>query len=140
MTKIAHVIIILKLSRKGESVIISRKSIHFFFVIVLEIVDVLASSVPADVLFGLRFGTESVDPHSIVIKRIGLGQIKNIELHLLASFGVGDSEEVPLGVAIGVYVVLEDQIVFSIGDLDGGEEVAGLEATFKDESFVVGTF
>ena len=42
MTKITHVVIVSKLSCKGKCVIISCEPIHFFFEVVLIIVDVFA--------------------------------------------------------------------------------------------------
>ena len=47
----------------------------------------------------------------MVIERVRLHQIDNVEFIRLACFGVSDSEVVPLGVASGVVVRLEDQVV-----------------------------
>jgi hypothetical protein len=41
-----------------------------------------------------------------------------------------------LGVAAGVYVVLEDEVVFGVGDFYGEGEVPAFESGFEDEGFV----
>ena len=55
VTKIAHVVIVLKFSCESERVIIPGEAIHFFFVIILKVIDILTRSMPADVLFRLTF-------------------------------------------------------------------------------------
>jgi hypothetical protein len=54
----------------------------------------------------------------MVIERVRLHQINNVEFIRLACFGVRDSEVVPLGVASGVVVRLEDQVVLIFIHLD----------------------
>ena len=73
MTKIAHVIIVLKFGCESKRVIIPGEAIHFFFVVILKVVNILTRSMPADVLFRLTFIRKSVYPHSVIIERISLG-------------------------------------------------------------------
>lgn len=47
---------------------------------------------------------------------------------------MNDFKVEPLGVALGVHVILQPEVVLNIIDLDGSAEVSRFEARFKDEN------
>jgi len=47
---------------------------------------------------------------------------------------MNDFKVEPLGVPLGVHVILQPQVVLNIIDLDGSAEVSRFEARFKDEN------
>ena len=54
----------------------------------------------------------------MVIEGIWLDQINNVESVVLTSFGVRDTEVVPLSVSSCVVIRLQDQIIFVLINLD----------------------
>lgn len=54
----------------------------------------------------------------MVVEGIWLDQINNVESVVLTSFGVRDTEVVPLSVSSCVVIRLQDQIIFVLINLD----------------------
>ena len=87
---------------------------------------------PADILF-LAFSLwiyYNFHPHFIQIVRFVL--VENFEFDFVVFESVRHFEEEPLWVAVGVYIVLKQQIVLLVTYLGYKGEVAALEAWFKD--------
>jgi hypothetical protein len=89
--------------------------------LVLEVADLRADPVPAHVFLAVRafHGAVAQNAHAFIIQGVGLRKVKDVETDYLALADVRDSEEVPLSVAVSVDVILKDQIVLTVGDLDG---------------------
>ena len=66
---------------------------------------------PADLFLLLERGREAEDLHAIVIKRVSLGKVDDVEGCRSTLSSVCNPEEEPLSVSIGVDVVLKKQIV-----------------------------
>ena len=75
----------------------------------------------------------------MVVQRVRLDQVYDIEPVILSCLGIGDSEVVPLSIASGVVVWLQNQVILILVHLDGSPEVATLEPRLKDQSVVVWT-
>jgi len=77
--------------------------------------------------------TENYGLHAGLVKTVGLGQIKNVELDLgrLVSF-VYYLEVVPLGVPLSVKVVLQPEIVLYIVHFRRFPKIARLKSTIED--------
>lgn len=91
----------------------------FFLEFVLVVNNAFAYSVPACALFVLQLVREAQDLHAIVVQGVWFGQVNYIKSDFLALAGVADSEEVPLRVAVGIDVILEDEVVLVVVELDG---------------------
>lgn len=50
---------------------------------------------------------------------------------------IGTSVEEPLGVSIGIDIVLQNKVVLIFGDLDCHKQIAGFKARFKDQSWIL---
>ena len=108
VSEVYLVIVRLKLMRKGKGVVIPSHPQVLSLVSILVITYLWPNSVPSNVSLFLRLLGESQDLHSVVIKRVRLGQIQNVEFDFQVFASIGHSEEVPLGVSIGVDIILED--------------------------------
>ena len=73
----------------------------------------------------------------MVVERVWLEQVDDVEPVRLPRHGVGYSEVVPLGVAARVVVWLENQVIFKLIDLNCPAKVARFEARFKDQRLVI---
>lgn len=133
MRKILDIVVVLEGVRKSECVVATLEPKIVTLVIVHVVVYVIADTMPADTLRLLDFRGKGKDLHSVVVKRIWFHQIQHIEFNFHTFRGVTDSEEVPLCVTIGIYVILQDQIVLCLRDLDSSEEVAWLKSGFEDQ-------
>jgi hypothetical protein len=101
------VIVVLKSVRKSQREVTLRMGVLWvLFHLVLKVLYIFASSMPAD-LFVLRLLlTVHAHLHSEVKHAVWLGVIHDVELNSVAFLGVHDPEVKPLGVPAGVYVVL----------------------------------
>ena len=72
----------------------------------------------------------------MVVEGVRLHQIDNVEFVRLSCFGVGNPEVVPLCVASGVVVWLQNQVVFIFINLDGSPQVAALKSRLKQQCVV----
>ena len=82
----------------------------------LVIGNIKAISLPADSIFFSFLDRVDQRLHALVIVRVGFHQIDNVESVNLIFACVLDSEEVPLGKAIGAIIVFKKQIVLKIID------------------------
>ena len=74
---------------------------------------------PAHSLVLSDFVREAESPHSVIVEGVGLVQVKDVEPDFQIGSGIAHAEEVPLGVTVRVDVILQDEVVFFIGYLDG---------------------
>lgn len=128
--------LVLERAREGKRVVKARiLTLHA----VLIVADVGAGAYPtSSSLLGCHLGVHE-RPHAAVVQRVRLDQVDDIEAVRLASFSVADAEVVPLRVALGVVVGLENEIVLIFVDLDGAPQVTRLEARFEKQRIVVGS-
>ena len=94
--------------RESQCKVAPAPPIAFAFESVGVVADVLANSVPRE-LFGpvttqLR---ETEDSHALIIKRVGLGKVQDIELNRQVLPRVAHSEEEPLRVTIRINIILK---------------------------------
>ena len=82
---------------------------------------------PADVALLVLDHGEDGGLHAVLEQRVLLGEVDDVELDACALGHVAHAEEEPLVVALGVYVVLQDQVVLVVLALVGPEQVARLE-------------
>ena len=90
---------------------------------VLVVVDVLADAVPADALDVLDLVGVAEHLHAIVVERVRLRQVDDVEAHLHALRRVANSVEKPLRVPVRVDVVLQHQVVLVVRLLDHRQQV-----------------
>ena len=103
----------------------------------LVIRDIEAISAPTHPIFlGLLDGVDEWF-HPLVVIRVGLHEIYDIEAVDLVFPRVLHPKEEPLGEAISAVVVLEVQVVFAVTDLDSLAKVSALKATFKNEGLIL---
>ena len=77
--------------------------------------------------------------HSLVIERVRLAKIQHIEANF--SFGIVlHSEEKPLSVAPGVYIILQQQMVIIVIHFGNCCKISGFKTTFKQQGIVGGSF
>lgn len=82
---------------------------------ILVILYILTSPVPAEILLlGLPLGVDD-DLHAHLVEVVHLVLVEDVEAHLVVLEGVGHFEEEPLGVAVGVDVVLQEKVVLTLG-------------------------
>jgi len=101
-------------------------------VAVLGVGDVVAATDPLGGLVGVDEGL-----HALVVEGLGLDEVEEVEPDLEAPARVCDLEEEPLRVALGVDVVLENQVVLEVGELLRELQVAGLELGLEDQRAVL---
>ena len=156
---------VLKLVREGESVVIVDAFAvaivveeNFVVVslavklgvgvprdIVLLVLDVLAGSVPALLHLGVTeaalFELSSRPDdwlHAKLVERIRLAKVQNIELDFRLFVLLKDYLEiVPLGVTLGIEIVLQPQIVLDVVHLCGFAEVAAFKSGIEDQKIVL---
>jgi len=75
----------------------------------------------------------------VVLEGVVLEQVNDVEFVHAVFAGVAHAKLEPLGVAPGVLVRLEDEVVFVLLHLDGPTQVARLEPAFEDQRLVLGT-
>ena len=79
---------------------------------VLEVVDAAAGTIPALALHLLHLVTEGQDLHTVVVERIRLGQVDDVELDSLSFSCVSDSEKVPLNKTLSIVVIFTVHFIF----------------------------
>ena len=90
--------------------------------------DIFADAMPAQLVRAItRQLRKTKHSHALVVKRIWLGQVKNVEFDAEACACVADTEEEPLSVTVCVYVVLQYQVILIVADFHRAQEVACLE-------------
>ena len=95
---------------------------------------------PAELLRTVSGGLgEAEHAHSFVVKRIGFGEIEDVELDGQVLTRVANTEEKPLGMPVRVDVVLKDQVVFVVADFHCAEQVASLEARLEHKRAILGS-
>ena len=101
------IVVILKRVSEREGVIATEESAHIPLVIIGVVVDLFANPVPPSAFLLLLLVGEAQDFHAVIVEGVWFRQIQNVELYFLALRGVRATEEIPLSISIGVYVVLE---------------------------------
>lgn len=81
---------------------------------ILMVIDVLTNTVPSHTLNVFDFCGVAQYLHSVVVERVGLGQIDNIEPHLHPLLRVPDAKKEPLSVTVRVNVILKDEVILII--------------------------
>ena len=111
--KVDLIIIILKGILPGKS--IERFIISTAFAKpILIIFNILSSSMPTNVLFlALSFGIDD-DLHSHFIKIVHFVLIEDVKFTFLIFKNIRNFKKEPLGISIGIYIVLKEQIVFLV--------------------------
>lgn len=140
MCNINGIVIVIKLQSKGKTAVIPSK-------FALHIVGVVAY-LPALAHPSHSFRHRSLlrvyeRLHAYVVETVGFEQIDDIEPIFHVFSGVGNREEVPLRVAIGVVISRQDEIVLKLQSksakwllLDDPSEVAALEPRLKYQNGV----
>ena len=76
---------------------------------------------------------EDVGLHAIFVEQVFLGEVEDIELDFLLGVGVGNLEEKPIAVSLGVAVDPHDEVILDWVHVDGQVEVAALEIGVEAE-------
>jgi hypothetical protein len=101
------VVIVLESVGEAEGKVVLVVPVALSFVLIGVVVNILANPVPPHSLVLFVFIAETQNAHAVVVQRIRLIQVQNIESHLTVLSGIAYSKEVPLGVSIGIYVILK---------------------------------
>lgn len=110
------------------------------WLVVLVVGDVVASSVPADIVVGcVEFGVEERH-HAVVEQAVALHEVDQVERVFPASPCVANFEVEPLGEAASRIVWLENELVLAAVDLNCFLEVARLKPRFENEHVVFQRF
>lgn len=109
MRKVHGVVRVLGLEGECECVI--RNGAAFAADVVGVIANVRSGAMPALSFQLLRLGRVAQGHQPVVVKRITLHHVYDVELVARTRDGVFNSEEKPLRVAVGVDVCLQDKIV-----------------------------
>lgn len=116
--------------------------------VILKILNIFARSIPPILLapecvfVWLRltrklFLGEDHGLHPCLVKTVGLRQIQNFKLDGCRPLSLDNHFEVkPLGVALGVEIIFEPQVVFCIVHFAGLPQVAALKTTVKEQHVV----
>ncbi len=104
---------------------------------VLEVDDVVSSTEPASFISRMLLLTVNHDLHSHIMQGIRLAEVHDIEFHLHVLGRIRDLKEEPLGVAIGVNIILQQEVILFIVLLVGDAEVPTLETRFEEECPVI---
>ena len=103
--------------------IVPGKSIEWFVVstastvAILVVLDILTAAMPAQVLQLALLPGVNDDLHAQLVQVVDLVLVEDFELYPVLLEGIGNLEEEPLRVAIGVDVVLKQQIVLPFAHL-----------------------
>ncbi len=117
-----------------ERVVMSRR---FSFHWVLIIADISTGSNPA---FAISFGfylAVHERAHSMVVKRVGLEQVDDVEAVGAACARVWQSEIVPLCEPPRIVVRLKNQVIFELIHLDCPTQVARFKSRLKHQSVII---
>lgn len=133
------VIVMLESVGESEGEVGSEESALISLISISMIIDSFSDPMPSNTLLFLYFVAKTKDFHSIIVQGVRFGQVQDVEFYFLTLCCIGASEEIPLGVSIGVYVVLKHQVVLIFGYFDCGKQIARLKARLKDKGFIVWT-
>ena len=78
-------------------------------------------------------------PHTVIVERVGLDQVDDVESVVLTCFSVGYTEVIPLCVTSCVVIRLQDKIILVLIDLNCSSEISTLESRLKHECIVIRT-
>lgn len=92
-----------------------------------------ASPAPPHRLLFIRLLTIHTHLHTLLIQRVLLPEIHNIESDLAGLIDL-DPEEKPLGEAPGIDVVVDEQVVFGGGEAAGQAQVPRFEARVETQA------
>lgn len=88
---------------------------------------------PAQLLRSISFQLrEAEHTHALVIQRVRLGQVQNVELNFKFVTSVAHAEEEPLCVSISVDIILKNEIIFVVTNFHRRKQVSCFESGFKD--------
>ena len=123
-----------KLHAKCQCIVVSSiLSFHR----VLIVADISTSSVPTFAAsFSFNFWIYHWT-HSVIIKRIRLHHVNDIEPVCLSSPRVSNAEIVPLGISSCVIIWFENKIVFEFIYLNRTAQVATLKSWLKDQCVII---
>ena len=105
-----HLVSHLTVKLLGEGQGVEVTSI-FLFHIILKIANILTIPEPGSPLELVPFERVHENPEALVVEGLGFHQIEDVEFVLHVLSGVGNREEVPLGVSSGVVIGVDDQVV-----------------------------
>ena len=135
MSEIDVVVVMKELELESKGVV---EATAFLFHAVLVVADMLAIAVPANSLL-LGCLSARVDQWllSLVVRRIRLDQVYDVELVDLVLPRVPNLEEVPLGVGGSTLIVLQDEVVLVLTHLACPPEIGRLKARLKNQRVVL---
>ena len=109
------IIIILKFVGKCKSVITSLVVSHMFSpVVILEIRDVFTTPEPTLTILFVILLRENQDLHTFIVQTFRFDVVKHVEFYPHSSSSVLYLIVKPLGVTLGVYVILQNEIVLKV--------------------------
>ena len=92
---------------------------------------------PTQLLRSISFQLrEAEHAHALVIERVRLGQVQNVELDFKFVTSVAHAEEEPLCVSISVDIILKNEIIFVVAHFHRRKQVSCFESGFKDERLI----
>ena len=138
MGKVDLVICMLECMCEGQRVIAAIEARIFTFKRILIVVNIFSNSMPAKILASLSWANRiAQDPHSVIVQRVWLRQVENIEFDSQTFEGVSYSKEVPLSMSIRVDVVLQNEIILIVANFHCCKQISSLKSRLKDESFII---
>lgn len=84
--------------------------------LILVVLDGSSFSEPPFPIFFLLLHGEYTGHHAIIEQRIRLPHVDYIQFHSHISWRVGDPEVKPLRVALGIHIILQDQVILVLID------------------------
>jgi hypothetical protein len=124
VSKINSVLVMFKLASPGQGVVVS---LVFTFHAVLVIADIRASSNPTSAsLLCLRLRIHKWT-HPVIVERIRLYEVYDIESVILSSFCIANREVIPLRISSRVIVRFQNQIIFVLVNLNRTSQVTALK-------------
>lgn len=107
---------------EGQSVVIPFGVLYLM--LIFEVLDGSSFSEPSFPVLLLLLHGEYTWHHAIIEQRIRLPHVDDIELHSHIFGRVGDSEVKPLCVALGIHIILQNQVVFVLIDPEDCQQIA----------------
>lgn len=99
--------------------------------------DVSAVALPAYTTFFCLLDTINEWLHALIVVRVRLHEVDDVEAVLPVFSSVLNTEEIPLRVAVRTVVVFEIQVIFGIRYLDGLAQVTTLETTLEYQRLIL---
>lgn len=91
----------------------------FLLHVILKVHNVFPTPEPRLILQFVALGGMHQHLEPLIVQRIGFHEVQDVEFVLNVPAGVGDGEEVPLGMSPSVVVWVDDQVVFIWGSNKG---------------------